>query len=114
MLLETGRRRKCAITIRSAECLDPHYCAVLIGVGATCVNPYLAFETGADRIARGLHPGQTAESAARRIKEAFEAGLLKIISKMGISVLSAYRGACNFETLGLSRTLAEEFFPGTP
>ncbi len=113
-LLRAGMRAKCAITVRAAECHDPHYCAVLLGVGATCVNPYLAFDAVADRVARGLHPGLTPESAAGNVKAALDAGLLKILSKMGISVLSSYRGGCNFETLGLSRALCAEYFPGAP
>ncbi len=111
-LLEAGLRRKCAITVTSAECFDAHYCAVLLGVGATCINPYLSFEAAADRVERGLHAEQTRESAADAIKQAYEAGLLKILSKSGISVLSAYRGGCLFEALGLSRIVVDEFFPG--
>jgi glutamate synthase (NADPH/NADH) large chain len=83
--------------------LDVHYVAVLIGVGATTVNPYLAEETIAARHARGLFG-----------KQALDEGLLKIMSKMGISVLSSYRGGCNFEAVGLSRSLVAEFFPGMP
>ncbi|HWK44804.1 MAG TPA: glutamate synthase large subunit [Stellaceae bacterium] len=101
-----------SLTVRSAECLDVHYFAVLIGVGATTVNAYLAQETIADRHRRGLLPGVTLEQALARFKKAVDDGLLKIMSKMGISVISSYRGAYNFEALGLSRSLVAEFFPG--
>jgi len=111
-LLDSGLRRKCAITVKAAECFDPHYAAVLIGVGATCVNPYLAFDAAVARGEAGLHNGVSGEAAAGAVKKAFEAGLLKILSKSGVSVISAYRGGCLFEALGLSRVLVDEYFPG--
>jgi len=111
-LTKAGRRSFCSIIVRSAECLDSHYAAVLVGVGATAVNPYLAFDSVGDAQARGLYGELSLGQCTYNYKRALEAGLLKIISKMGISVISAYRGGCNFEALGLSRTLVEEFFPG--
>jgi glutamate synthase (NADPH/NADH) large chain len=113
-LLETGLRARCALTVRVAECFDSHACAVLIGAGATCVNPYILFEAMHDRCARGLQQGVHPLEGSRRLKDALDGGLLKIISKMGIAVISSYRGGANFEALGLSRTLVEEFFPGMP
>ena len=110
-LIEKGLRSQCSITVRSAECIDSHYCAVLIGVGATCVSPYLAFDSIAANHERGLYPGLTLSECVLNYKKALENGLLKILSKMGVSVLSAYRGGCNFETLGLSRALLDEFLP---
>ena len=102
-----------SLNVRSGECLDVHYVAVLVGVGATTVNAYLAQETIADRHRRGLFPaGATLEQAIGRYKRAVSDGLLKIMSKMGIAVISSYRGAYNFEAVGLSRTLVAEFFPG--
>ena len=101
-----------SLNVRSGECLDVHYFAVLIGVGATSVNAYLAQETIADRHRRGLFPGLSLAEAIARYKKAADDGLLKIMSKMGIAVISSYRGAYNFEAVGLSRTLVAEFFPG--
>jgi len=102
-----------SLNVRSGECLDVHYFAVLVGVGATTVNAYLAQETIADRHRRGLFPGGAGvEAAIARYKSALNEGLLKIMSKMGIAVISSYRGAYNFEAIGLSRTLVAEFFPG--
>src|SRR6185437_1155288 len=101
-----------SLNVRSGECLDVHYFAVLIGVGATTVNAYLAQETIADRHRRGLFGTAGVEAAIERYKRAVNDGLLKIMSKMGISVISSYRGAYNFEAVGLSRTLVAEFFPG--
>jgi len=102
-----------SLNVRSGECLDVHCCAVLIGVGATTVDAWLAQETIADRHRRGLFAaGATLEQAIGRYKRAMSDGLLKIMSKMGIAVISSYRGAYNFEAVGLSRTLVAEYFPG--
>ncbi|SME93254.1 glutamate synthase (NADPH) large subunit [Tistlia consotensis] len=103
-----------SVNVRSGECLDVHYVAVLIGVGATTVNPYLAQESIADRHRRGLFGDLALEDCVQRYIGALDEGLLKIMSKMGISVISSYRGGYNFEAVGLSRTLVDEFFPGMP
>ena len=111
-LVSHGLRTFCSITVRSAECFDTHYFAVLVGVGATCVNAYMAQETLADRHARGLFGDKPLGKIVLNYKKAIEAGLLKILSKMGISVISSYRGGYNFEALGLSRALVADYFPG--
>ncbi len=111
-LTKIGRRSFCSIIVRAAECIDAHYTAVLVGVGATAVSPYLAFESVADAQAKGVYDELELGQCVYNYKSALEAGLLKIISKMGISVISSYRGGCNFEALGLSRGMVEEFFPG--
>jgi glutamate synthase (NADPH/NADH) large chain len=111
-LTRQGLRAFSSITVRSGECLDVHYFAVLIGVGATAVNPYLAEAAIADRHARGLFPNLTLAECLARYKEAVDQGLLKIMSKMGISIISSYRGGLNFEAVGLSRSVAREYFPG--
>ena len=110
-LTRKGLRTFCSLNVRSAECIDPHYFAVLIGCGATVVNPYLAEDSIADRIARGLIDCTLTE-AMRRYREAIDQGLLKIMAKMGISVVSSYRGGLNFEAVGLSRAMCAEYFPG--
>ena len=110
-LVTKGLRSSCSILVRSAECLDTHYFAVLIGAGATAVNAYLAQDAIVNRVKRGLIDGDV-DSAVANYKKAIEGGLLKIISKMGISVISSYRGGNNFEALGLSRTLVGNYFPG--
>ncbi len=110
-LTRKGLRTFCSLNVRSAECIDPHYFAVLIGAGATVVNAYLAEDTLADRIARGLADGTLTENMAR-YREAIDQGLLKIMAKMGISVISSYRGGLNFEAVGLSRAMCAEYFPG--
>ncbi|MFN8760021.1 MAG: glutamate synthase large subunit [Tagaea sp.] len=101
-----------SLNVRTAECMDVHFFAVLIGVGATTVNAYLAEEAIADRHSRGLFGDLPLKDAVERFRKAIDDGLLKIMSKMGISIVSSYRGGYNFETVGLSRTLISEFFPG--
>jgi glutamate synthase (NADPH/NADH) large chain len=113
-LVKQKLRTFTSVNVRAGECLDVHYFAVLIGVGATTVNAYLAEETIADRHRRGLFGKATLEDALRKYQKAVNDGLLKIMSKMGISVISSYRGGYNFEAVGLSRTLVAEFFPGMP
>jgi glutamate synthase (NADPH) large chain len=110
-LTRKGLRTFCSINVRSAECIDPHYFAVLISCGATTVNAYLAQDSIADRLRRGLIEGDLTD-AMRRYRAAVDAGLLKIMSKMGISVVSSYRGGLNFEAVGLSRAMCAEYFPG--
>ncbi|MEQ8902040.1 MAG: glutamate synthase large subunit [Roseovarius sp.] len=110
-LTQKGLRTFCSLNVRSAECIDPHYFAVLIGAGATVVNAYLAEDSISDRIDRGLIDGSLTEAVAR-YRSAIDQGLLKIMSKMGISVVSSYRGGLNFEAVGLSRAMCAEYFPG--
>jgi glutamate synthase (NADPH/NADH) large chain len=111
-LVRTSLRTFTSVNVRSAECLDVHYCAVLLGVGATTINPYLAQETISDRHRRGLFGDTPVKTAIGRYKKALDKGLLKTMAKMGIGVLSSYRGGYNFEAIGLSRALVGEFFPG--
>ena len=113
-LVRQSLRTFISLDVRSAECLDVHHFAVLIGVGATTVNAWLAEESIAERHRRGLFGGLGLAECVARYKKAVDDGLLKIMSKMGISVMSSYRGGYNFETIGLSRTLVAEVFPGMP
>ncbi|WP_331044045.1 glutamate synthase large subunit [Sphingomonas sp.] len=113
-LVRKGLRSFASINVRTAECLDTHYYAVLIGVGATTVNAYLAEASIVDRHARGLFGTLTLDECLRRHRVAIDEGLLKIMSKMGIAVISSYRGGYNFEAVGLSRALVNDLFPGMP
>ena len=113
-LVRRGLRSYASVNIRTAECLDTHYYAVLIGVGATTVNAYLAEAAIADRHARGLFGDRALDDCLRRHQTAIEEGILKIMSKMGIAVISSYRGGYNFEAVGLSRSLVNDLFPGMP
>ena len=113
-LVRRGLRSYASVNVRTAECLDTHYYAVLIGVGATTVNAYLAEAAIADRHARGLFGDLSIDQCLERHRTAINEGLLKIMSKMGIAVISSYRGGYNFEAVGLSRSLVNDLFPGMP
>ncbi|HEX8382772.1 MAG TPA: glutamate synthase large subunit [Sphingomonas sp.] len=113
-LVRRGLRSYASVNVRTAECLDTHYYAVLIGVGATTVNAYLTEAAIADRHARGLFGDLSLDQCLARHRTAIEEGLLKIMSKMGIAVISSYRGGYNFEAVGLSRSLVNDLFPGMP
>jgi glutamate synthase (NADPH/NADH) large chain len=111
-LVRNSLRTFTSLNVRDAECMDVHSFAVLIGAGATTVNAYMAQESITDRHRRGLFGDLSLQDCVARYKKAVDKGLLKIMSKMGISVLSSYRGGMNFEAIGLSRALVAEFFPG--
>ena len=113
-LIRNGLRSFASLNIRSAECADVHHFAVLIGVGATTVNAWLVQNTVADGLSRGLYGKRDMPECMENYRKAINDGLLKIMSKMGISIISSYRGGCNFEAVGLSRALAAEYLPGIP
>ena len=92
--------------------MDTHSFAILIGVGATTVNPYLAIDSIYQRFEKKLFGKSDFETCVNKFKKSIDAGLLKIMSKMGISVISSYRGGCNFEAVGLSRAIVSDYFPG--
>ena len=111
-LINLGLRGYVSINVQTGDALDTHSFATLIGVGATTVNPYLAFDSIHQRYTKMLFENLSFEECISRYIKSVNLGLLKIMSKMGISVLSSYRGGCNFETVGLSRTLVKDYFPG--
>ena len=110
-LVRQQLRTFASVNVSSGECLDVHHFAVLVGVGATTINAYVAEWTIAERMEKGLLEGLTLQQALAHFKKAIEDGLLKIMSKMGISVIASYRGGYNFEALGLSRSLVAHYFP---
>ena len=87
--------------------------ALLLGYGAGAINPYLAFETIEDMIDQGVITGLTKRQAVKNLVKASTKGVLKIMSKMGISTVASYTGAQVFEAIGLSEELVEEYFTGT-
>ena len=111
-LVKLGLRGYVSINVQTGDALDTHSFATLIGVGATTVNPYLAFDSLYQRHSKKLFGNFTFDECVSRYIQSVNLGLLKIMSKMGISVLSSYRGGCNFETVGLSRTIVKDYFPG--
>jgi len=112
-LVNLGIRGFVSINVQTGEVLDTHSFAVLLGVGATTINPYLVFDSIYQRYEKKLFGKFNYEECIKRYIKSVDNGLLKIMSKMGISVLSSYRGGCNFETVGLSRAIVSEYFPGT-
>ena len=110
-LVKKNLRTFTSLNIQSAECLDVHYFAVLLGVGATSINAYMAQQAIADRHKKGLFSKLSYEQCVERYIQSVNKSILKIMSKMGISVVASYRGGCNFEAIGLSRSLMSEYFP---
>jgi len=113
-LVRKKLRKGASLILRTAECMDVHHFAVLVGVGATVINAYLAEETILSRQKRGLLGKLSGIEALTNFKEGIGSGLLKIMSKMGISVVGSYRGGCNFEAIGLARALASKLFLSLP
>ncbi|HLJ48393.1 MAG TPA: glutamate synthase large subunit [Bryobacteraceae bacterium] len=113
-LVREGTRTQVALIIESGEPREVMHFSLLIGYGASAVNPYLAIETLEDMALRGrLGPSITFETALRNYKKAVNKGLLKVFSKMGISTLQSYRGAQIFEAIGLNKGLVDRYFTGT-
>ena len=113
-LVREGTRLQAGIVVESGEPRSVHSIAVLVGYGAAAVNPYLMLETLAELVELGwLPPGMTAEQAQRRATKGIAKGLLKTMSKMGISTMPSYCGAQIFEAVGLAPELVERHFTGT-
>lgn len=110
-LIQKNLRTFISLNVQSAECLDVQYYSVLIGVGATSVNAYMAQQAIAERHKKGLFKNLSYEQSVDHYISSIKNGLLKVMSKMGISVISSYRGGCNFEAIGLSRNLMSKYFP---
>ena len=112
-LLREGSRTKVGLVLETGEPREVHHFCLLIGYGASAVNPYLAFETVHDQIRQGLLKGDAAEAEKKYVK-AVNKGIVKVISKMGISTIQSYHGAQVFEAIGLSQDFIDEYFSGTP
>ena len=114
-LIREGTRMKVGIVVESGEPREVAHFALLIGFGAGAVNPYLAFETLDDISGEGLlPPGIDAGAAQRNFIKAVHKGVVKVMSKMGISTVQGYRGAQIFEAVGLSQGLIDRYFTWTP
>ena len=112
-LVRTGYRTRAGLVLESGEPREIHHFALLIGYGASAVNPYLAFETIHDQVRLGAIEGP-ADAAEKRYVKAVARGVVKTASKMGISAIQAYHGAQVFEALGLSQDFVDEYFTWTP
>ena len=113
-LVRTKERTTVALVVESGDAREVHHIAMLIGFGAAAVNPYLAFESIEDLVREGELTGIEPAAAVRHYLKALGKGVMKVMSKMGISTVSSYTGAQAFEAIGLDRDVVEEYFTGTP
>ncbi len=112
-LIREKARTRVGLVVEAGDAREVHHVALLVGYGAAAVNPYLAFETIEDLVVRGELPGVALDTALRHYVKALGKGVLKVMSKMGISTIASYTGAQVFEALGLSQALVDEYFTGT-
>jgi glutamate synthase (ferredoxin) len=112
-LVQQGTRTRCGLVIETGDAREVHHCALLLGYGAGVVNPYLAFETLADMLRDRLIAGVTHEQAVVNYIHALNKGILKVMSKMGISTLQSYCGAQIFEAVGLDSAFVDKYFTWT-
>ncbi|WP_431773077.1 glutamate synthase large subunit [Streptomyces cucumeris] len=113
-LIRTKQRTRVGLLIEAGDVREVHHVALLIGYGAAAVNPYLAMETVEDLVRAGTFlPGMEAETAIRNLIKALGKGVLKVMSKMGISTVASYRGAQVFEAVGLDESFVDTYFHGT-
>ncbi len=113
-LVRHQKRTQVSLLVEAGDVREVHHVALLIGYGVGAVNPYLAMESVEDLVRRGYIKGISPEAAVKNLIKALGKGVLKIMSKMGISTMASYRGAQIFEAIGLSRELVDRHFAGTP
>jgi glutamate synthase (NADPH/NADH) large chain len=112
-LIREKTRTKVGLIVEAGDVREVHHAAVLVGYGAAAINPYLAMESAEDLVHQGVITGITPEKAVRNLIKSLGKGVLKVMSKMGISTIASYTGAQVFEAIGLSQELVDEFFVGT-
>ena len=112
-LIREKTRTKVGLVVETGEVREVHHVALLIGYGAAAVNPYLAMESAEDLVLQGVITDVSAEKAVYNLIKSLGKGVLKVMSKMGISTIASYTGAQVFEALGLSQELIDEYFAGT-
>ncbi|MGW7490726.1 glutamate synthase large subunit [Streptomyces sp. NPDC054786] len=113
-LIGTKERTQVGLLVEAGDVREVHHVALLIGFGAAAVNPYLAMESVEDLVRAGTFlPGIEAEAAIKNLIKALGKGVLKVMSKMGISTVASYRGAQVFEAVGLDEAFVEKYFHGT-
>jgi glutamate synthase (ferredoxin) len=113
-LIREGTRTRVGLVIETGEPREVHHFSLLIGYGAGAINPYLAFETLDDMIRQGLLKNIDHKKACYHFAKAAVKGVVKVISKMGISTIQSYRGAQIFEAVGLKQSLIDRYFTWTP
>ena len=113
-LIREGTRTRCGLIVESGEPREVQHFCLLLGYGAAAVNPYLAYETLANMVAQGVLKGVTVEEAISHYVKAVDKGVLKVMTKMGISTLQSYHGAQIFEAIGLNQEVINKYFTWTP
>ena len=113
-LVREGTRTHATLIVETGDAREVHHYCLLIGYGASAINPYLAFETLDDMIRQGLLTGIDHRKAVNHYTKAVKKGVLKVMSKMGISTLQSYRGAQIFEAIGLDQKFVDTYFTNTP
>ncbi|HEX6386914.1 MAG TPA: glutamate synthase large subunit, partial [Anaerolineae bacterium] len=113
-LIRRGTRTQVSLLVESGEPREVHHFAVLIGYGADAINPYLAFQTIRNLIDKQLLAGVPYHKAIKMYVKAIVKGMVKVMSKMGISTVQSYRGAQIFEALGLHHSVVDKYFTGAP
>ncbi len=113
-LVREGTRTKATLIVETGDAREVHHYCLLIGYGASAINPYLAFETLDDMIRQGLLTGIDHRKAVNHYTKAVKKGVVKVMSKMGISTLQSYRGAQIFEVIGLDQQFIDTYFTNTP
>jgi glutamate synthase (NADPH/NADH) large chain len=111
-LVRERTRSKTSLIVESGDAREVHHMAMLIGFGAGAVNPYMAFESISDMIDRGVITGIDRDRALNNYIKAAGKGVLKVMSKMGISTVASYRGAQLFQAIGISQKVLNEYFTG--
>ena len=112
-LVREKTRTRVGLVVESGDAREVHHMALLKGFGAAAINPYLAFETIDDMIASGMLTGVTPRQAQKNYIKAASKGIVKVMSKMGISTVASYTGAQVFEAVGLAADVIDEYFTGT-
>jgi glutamate synthase (NADPH/NADH) large chain len=112
-LVRTKTRTMVGLLVEAGDVREVHHVALLIGYGAAAVNPYLALESVEDLVRRGVITDVSPEKAMRNMVKALGKGVLKVMSKMGVSTVASYRGAQIFEAVGLSQAVIDAYFTGT-
>ncbi|EUJ26905.1 glutamate synthase large subunit [Listeria cornellensis] len=112
-LVKRGTRMKVSLIVKTAEARDVHHCAMLVGYGADAIFPYLAIDVFTNLIKDGRIKGFTVDEAESRYIQAITDGILKVMSKIGISTVQSYRGAQIFEAIGIGNDVIADYFPGT-
>ncbi len=113
-LIRKGTRTQCGLVVETAEARETHHYCLLFGYGAEAINPYLAMQVVTDMVRRkALVPDLTVEMALKQYIKAVNKGVLKVMSKMGISTLASYRGAQIFEAVGLNKEVIHRYFTWT-